>query len=172
MSRRLSCCCIVAILLTACSASPQRTPSGDRNLSLQTAREHPAMLRGQRVEWGGVLVESRNLRRHSELEILAYPLLSNGRPDLRARPTGRFLGVRQGYLETIEYAAGRLVTVSGPLAGVRYGHIGDSTHTLPLVEIADIELWRHDPPAHDRPRIHFGISGGNRGTSVGVGVGF
>ncbi len=167
--------CILTIgilLLSACSGSMERAPLGDRHLPLRTAVEHPEEVRGQRVEWGGVVVDSRNLREHSELEILAYPLSGSGRPDLEARPRGRFVALQKGYLESVEYAAGRLVTVSGPLAGLRRGSVGESRQDFPLVEISNITLWEHRQPATTRPRIHFGISGGNRGTGVGVGIGF
>ena len=163
---------ISLFMLSACSPSMQREPLGDRLLPLRTAAELPAEVRGQRVEWGGVLVDSRNLHEHSELEILAYPLSNSGRPDLEARPRGRFLALKKGYLETVEYAAGRLVTVSGSLSGIRQGTVGEAHHRFPLVEITHITLWERGTPPPTRPRVHFGISGGNRGTGVGLGIGF
>lgn len=160
------------MLLTACAATIDHKPLGDRELSPLDAAEGPELLLGRVVEWGGVLVDSRNLRAHSELEILAYPLRSNGLPDRGRRPRGRFLAVQPGYLETAEYAPGRLVTISGPLAGRRQGQVGEARYQFPLVEIEQATLWQDPYPSDTGPRVHFGIGGGSRGSNVGVGIGF
>jgi outer membrane lipoprotein len=158
--------------LSACTTGPERSAQGDRRVVPSAAAERTQELRGQRVEWGGILLDSRNLREDTELEVLAYPLSADGRPDTRGRPQGRFIAVAKGYLETVEYAPGRQVTLSGPLAGTRQVRRGEASYRYPVVEVTDLTLWQREYPGDSGPRIHFGISGGSRGTGVGVGIGF
>jgi outer membrane lipoprotein len=158
--------------LCACTSGPERSAQGDRRVIPSTAAQRMQELQGHRVEWGGILLDSRNLRGHTELEVLAYPLSGDGRPDTRDRPQGRFIAVAEGYLETVEYAPGRHVTLSGPLGGTRQGSRGKVVYRYPVVEVTDLTLWQREYPEDSGPRIHFGIGGGSRGTGVGVGIGF
>lgn len=158
--------------LCACTTGPERSAQGDRRVIPSASAERTQELQGHRVEWGGILLDSRNLRGHTELEVMAYPLSEDGRPDTRGRPQGRFIAVAKGYLETAEYAPGRQVTLSGPLAGTRQGSRGEVVYRYPVVEVTDLTLWQREYPENSAPRIHFGISGGSRGAGVGVGIGF
>lgn len=124
------------------------------------------------IQWGGVIVNNRNLRYSTELEIIAYPLNSNGKPDTSASPRGRFIAINQGYLETVDYAIGRLTTLTGSIKGIRNGKVGDAHYRYPMVRVDRITLWPEDLGVDRKPRIHFGIgvgSGGYSGGSIGIG---
>lgn len=68
---------------------------------------------------GGVIVGLENLKQSTELQIIAYPLARNGRPDTDEPPVGRFIAVSAGYLESGDYARGRQVTVTGEIDRLR-----------------------------------------------------
>ncbi len=162
-------------LLWGCSSAPSRSPAGDRSITPKEVAADAATFAATMVEWGGVIVESQNLQQQTELKILAYPLDSNGRPDLDASPSGRFIAVSSGYLETIDYAKGRQVTLSGKVSGVRDDKVGDADYRFPVVHSTDIQL--RSKSASDRrfwPSLHIGVGGGSGGirTGVGVGIGF
>jgi len=158
-------------LLAGCTAPEQRPSGGDRGLSPQTVVADPQRFRGHLVQWGGQIVSSHNFRDHSELEILAYPLRANGRPDQAKGSLGRFYALRSGYVETAEFAPGELVTVVGPVSGVRVVHSGSQSHPYPELEIQRAYLWKAPEP-YSKPSVHFGIGVGSWGSGVGVGVGF
>lgn len=124
------------------------------------------------VQWGGVFVDARHHSDHTELEVLAYPLDSCGRPRVREAPVGRFLIVRPGYLETADLAPGRQVTATGHLLGSRDGQIGDAPYRFPLVESYQPHFWPEDRRRQSsvRPWVSIGIGSGGRGVGGGVGI--
>jgi outer membrane lipoprotein len=169
LKQALTCLCC-ALLLGAC-ASPRLTPEQAvlRAVSPAMAVAQPGLHQGRRVEWGGILIATHNRQTHTLLEILAYPLRADGRPDLGQQPMGRFLALRQGYLEVLEFAPGRWVTLSGPITGTRRGQVGERDYLYPAVDAHQLRLWPRQPPGQ-APRIHFGFGVGSG--SWGAGVGF
>lgn len=152
----------IGLLLGACATTPTfDTLGADTSLIPAEAAQQQDSLAGRPVAWGGVIIQSTNLQDKTRLEILAYPLDSDNRPDTNASPTGRFLAERPGYLETVNYAPGRLVTVVGPLEGTRTGRIGEIEYTYPVIEVRRMQLWR--PAAEyysSEPQVRFGIGVG------------
>ncbi len=127
---------------------------------------------GKSVYWGGQVVRTINLPLSSEVEIVAYKLSRQGKPDVTSPPLGRFIAVSDGYLESVDYASGRLVSVRGQVEAVRQGKIGQSSYLFPLISVSELKLWDKDN-VQTKPRISFGFSMGSGGHSgVGVGVGF
>jgi len=150
----------IAVSLYACTTDPKRTAL--RILTPNKVITQPDKFKNRMVEWGGILIKAHNKRETTELEILAYPLDSDGLPLHNGSPQGRFIAVRAGYLETVEFAPGRLVTVTGPINGFRYGQIEGAKYTYPSINAQQLQLWPREKSGSE-PRIHFGI---------GVGVGF
>ena len=109
------------------------------------------------VLWGGVLLEASVLDDSSQLEVLAHPLDRRQRPMTARASEGRFLIVVDGYLETIDYAPGRLVTVLGTLGEVREGTVGEATVRYPVVRSDELHLWSGNAGSDERPRFTFGI---------------
>src|SRR5687768_13694507 len=102
---------VAALLLSACASGPQISTEGvDETATPRQAAAEIESLRGGKVLWGGMIVNSTNFEESTRLEVLAYPLDSAQRPRTSAEPTGRFLAIEQGYLETVDYRQGRLVT--------------------------------------------------------------
>ena len=143
--------------LGACATTPEFDTSGiDASITPQRAAVEMQVLQGAPVLWGGVIIASVNLKDATQLEILAYPLGSYQRPDIDNKPLGRFLAVQQGYLETTDYAQGRLITVRGTLSATRQGSIGETEYTYPVVNISQQRLWEKRAD-YGEPRIQFGI---------------
>ena len=65
-------------------------------------------------------------------EVLAYPLDSRYRPDTEDSSLGRFLIIKQGYIETADFAPGRSLSVSGTLQRSQPGQIGEVTYNYLL----------------------------------------
>lgn len=114
----------------------------------------------QPVVWGGMIIEVRNYERHSEFEILAFPLDDRQRPMLEQRDHGRFIAIVPGYVEAADWPMGRYVSLIGRVTGDRRGAVRQAEYVYPEVDVDRMHLWPRDfrKPG---PRI-----------SVGIGVGF
>lgn len=108
------------------------------------------------VLWGGVILSSENLETGTQIEVLSYPLDHLQRPDSRRTATGRFLVVHPDYLETLDYAPGRLLTLTGTLAGMETGKIGSADHQFVKLVPDQVYLWSRSGEDHSPP-ITFGI---------------
>jgi outer membrane lipoprotein len=147
---------IVATLLGAC-ATPYDIGNADPRITpVEAARDVGGML-NHTVAWGGLIAAAKNLKDKSELEVVAYPLDSRNAPDNSAKPTGRFIVVQPGYLETADFAPGRLITVVGTVTETRTGTVGEARYVYPVVVASKLQLWPR--PYRDRrdSNIHFGI---------------
>lgn len=116
----------------------------------------------QPVLWGGMIVEVRNFERHSEFEILAFPLDDKQRPMLEQRDHGRFIAIVPGYVEAGDWPLGRYLSLVGRVTGDRHGAVRQAEYVYPEVAVDKMHLWPRDfrKPG---PRISVG---------VGVGIGF
>lgn len=148
----------VLIMLGGCATGPRyETRQVELGLVPLQVAANPQPYLGHRVLWGGPIVVTRNLPDYTEIEVLGYPLDRAQRPLTRREPQGRFLLRQAGYLEEIDYARGRLVTVTGVLAPAATGRIGEAPYTYPVVLAEELHLW---PPAQRElaePRFHIGI---------------
>jgi outer membrane lipoprotein len=150
-------CLLVAGLLSACATAPKFDTTGvDFSITPPRAVTENTTLQGTPLLWGGIIIASSNLKQVTQFEILAYPLDGNLRPDTGKQPLGRFLAQQQGYLETADYTAGRLMTVSGTLQGTRIGRIGESEYTYPVLQVKQHYLWSRASEEPDTS-VHFGI---------------
>ena len=132
----------LAFALIACAASPNFDTAGiDSSITPHRAVSESQALQDEAVLWGGMVIVSTNLKDKTQLEILAYPLDSSQRPNRRYEPLGRFLATHEGYLETADYAQGRLITLRGVLEGKHTGRVGEAEYTYPVVKINQLHLW-------------------------------
>jgi outer membrane lipoprotein len=150
---------LIALFLAACATGPRfdsRTYS--QSPTPAEAAVDARLWQDSRVLWGGMILNSVNHEDSTELEVLAYPLASGQRPDTSRQPIGRFIVVKDAYLETVDYAQGRLVTIAGPFSTTRDGQVGDARYTYPLVEADDIYLWtRESAAARREPQFSIGV---------------
>jgi outer membrane lipoprotein len=121
----------------------------------------PERYHGLDVVWGGKIVDVRNLVDSTEVQVVAYPLDGGQRPDPNAPTLGRFIVALPGYVEALDFPAGRFVTLRGQVAGSRTLPIDEHDLVLPVVADASVHHWPVNFP-YDEPRMHF---------SFGVGVG-
>lgn len=144
------------LLLSACAGGPKFVMDDvDTALTPKQAVAEAEMHHGKRVLWGGTIINSTNLSGKTRLEVLAYPLDSDHYPQTGQEPYGRFLLFRGGYLETVDYAPGRRISMVGRLDGIRSGKLDQTQYTYPVVLAEQLHLWPKG--GQNKPRIHFGI---------------
>lgn len=157
---------MVALSLAACATSPFEKPTlaqVDRSVSYAQAANTPDSLNNRQVLFGGTIIATRNLARQTEVVVLAYPLDNEDRPDTSAAALGRFIIIQSGYLEPVEYAPGRLLSVVGNLNGVRRESLQGADYKYPVVQAGQSYLW---PVTQERGR-----SGLPSWLNLGIGVG-
>jgi len=151
------------LFLTGCATNPfagHLPPDLDRSITPQQVISGPETLHGQWVLWGGTIVTVHNLKDSTEVAVLAYPVEKSGYPKTSQQASGRFIIRYGGFLDPVDYAPGRAVSVLGRVDGVQQGKIGEAPYTFPVIQADYLHLWRPG----DSPSSHvlFGI---------GVGVG-
>lgn len=145
---------------TGCATTPRFDTTGvDTEITPQAVTRSKDVQHDEEVLWGGVIVNSKNLENATQIEVLGYPLDKEQKPRTDRGPTGRFLARASGYLETADYAQGRLITIRGRLQDTMTGRIGEASYIYPVVDIIDSQLWQPEAVYVEpsRPRVNFGI---------------
>lgn len=162
------------LLLSACAATPAFNTNGvDRTLTPQNVATHPQQATGKQVQWGGIILGTTNLEDRTQVEVLAYPLDANARPQSDGTPQGRFLLEQAGILDSATYAEGRQLTAVGTVTGTRAGKAGDEDVSYPVISARQLHLWpgRESDGVTVFGYIGFGAGGGGD-TDSEVGFGF
>jgi len=163
---------ILLLLLVACASGPAFNTSGvDRSLNPRDVASRVQTATGKTVQWGGVILNTANAKDSTRIEVLAYPLDADERPQTDSTPLGRFILERSGFLEPASYAEGRQLTVVGTVTGTRIGQVGDSDYTYPVITARQLHLW---PAGREREGVGVGGfigigTGGGWGSGVGIG---
>lgn len=133
----------LTFLLSACAypISKGLRTEAKKSPAFTTVLKDPGLFKGDVVIWGGVVVETINHKKGSELVVLETPLDYEGEPKDSEYSRGRFIGVTSGYLDPAMYAKGRKVTVAGNVINPERRKIGEMTYKYPVVEIREIHLW-------------------------------
>lgn len=150
---------LVLALFSACASAPKFDLTGvDPALTPGRAATNIETVRSQRAVWGGVIVASRNLKDATQIEVLGYPLDRNNKPKQNDPPQHRFLVMHPGYLETADYAQGRLLSAVGTVAGTQEGKVGDARYVYPVLNATRLHVWPRESYARQsEPQIRFGV---------------
>ena len=135
---------VILVFMVGCANLPASliTKSKDPITDLTLILQHPQANQGKEVRLGGVIASIRNEQQRTRIEMVAMPLTADGRPILHAQSQGRFIAYINGFLEPIEYAKGRLLTVAGQFSGDQKGKIGKYSYTFPVVQVSGQQLWQ------------------------------
>ncbi|WP_297481374.1 Slp family lipoprotein [uncultured Photobacterium sp.] len=134
----------ILVFMVGCANLPATliTKSKDPITDLMVILQHPQASQGKDVRLGGVIASIRNEQQQTRIEIVAMPLTTDGRPILHTQPQGRFIAYVDGFLEPIEYAKGRLLTIAGQFSGDELGKIGQHPYIFPVVQVSGKQLWK------------------------------
>ena len=144
-------------LLVSCASLPEfDTTAVDDSLTPQSVIADPKNSRGKVALWGGTILETRNLKDITQIEILAYPLNSSHIPLIEKKPLGRFIIKHKGFLEPSTYATGKRLTVLGNIGNMQQGVVGEARYTYSVIQARQLHLWSKDA-GQSNTRFHFGI---------------
>lgn len=135
---------LIFIFMVGCASVPAslQTQTDDPITDLQVLSEDPAVMQHQEVRLGGIIASVKNEATQTRIEIVALSLTSDGRPLLYSKSQGRFIATVPGFLDPIEYAKGRLLTVVGQYAGTEHGNIGEFEYRFPVIKVNGEQIWQ------------------------------
>jgi len=112
-----------------------------KDLSFSEVFKDPDAHKGKVVIWAGEIIEAKNAKEGTLIEILQKPTDFSGAPEELDRSEGRFLVLHPSYLDVAVYSKGREVTVAGEVDGKRTMPLGEIQYKYPLVLAKEIYLW-------------------------------
>ncbi|BCR06893.1 membrane protein [Desulfuromonas versatilis] len=141
--RRICLAALLALALTGCShvLSKEALVEVDPLLEFEQVKSNPERYRERTLVVGGLILDNNVSPEGTELEVLRYSLDRWGWPGDADEAGGRFLARSEKLLDPALYKPGRLVTLSGRVAGSQSRPLQDSTYHYPVFAIGEIYLW-------------------------------
>lgn len=136
---------LVLGLVNGCATIPAPLAGDFPEIQPEQADERSV---GDRVRWGGSIVDTRPGREETCIEVLARQLDRSTRPLETDRTQGRFLACRDGFRDPAVFTNGRELTVVGRLSGFEDGKIGEFQYRYPRVDAEAIYLWSPRADVH------------------------
>ncbi|HFD2077813.1 Slp family lipoprotein [Serratia marcescens] len=164
-----------ALVLSGCVTVPDAIKGSSPSpvTQLSSVQNAPNLFTGAEARFGGTVVNVANEQGRTVLEIAAVPLDSGARPILGEPSNGRLLATVNGFLEPVDFK-GQLVTVVGPITGLKEGRIGMTPYRFVTMNVTGFKRWHLVqqvvmPPA---PMGPWGWRGGPWGPGWGAGYGW
>ncbi|MEO8746644.1 MAG: Slp family lipoprotein [Rhodanobacter sp.] len=128
-------------LLGGCATMPQ--PLQGTYVSVPLASAQQGGEGGQRVRWGGEIIQTEPGPNQTCFYLLARPLDEQARPKLgdAGDSQGRFVACHAGFYDPEVFVRGREMTVTGTLHGIVTKKVGDFDYAYPRIEADIIYLW-------------------------------
>jgi outer membrane lipoprotein len=148
---------VAAALLCGCSPPfpKELIDQVDRGLGFADLIRNPDRFRGKIVMLGGTIVELKNLKEGTRVEVLQRPLDGEGRPEWTDETGGRFLVDVPQFLDAAVYQPGRAVTIIGSVEGARRQPLGEIEYQYPVLTAKQVHLW--SPTTGPRFSIGVGV---------------
>jgi outer membrane lipoprotein len=113
-----------------------------KDITFKKIIEDTDSYKGKIVLIGGIILDSKNTKEGTLIEILQKPADAQGRPKDVDESDGRFLALYDGYLDVAIYNRGREIVVAGQIKGKRVLPLGEIDYAYPLVSIKEIHLFK------------------------------
>jgi len=144
-----------ASVVTGCSPPFPREllDKVEKNVPFAALQKEPEKFTGKLLMVGGTIVDTKNLKEGTQIEVLQSPLDGEGRPALSDQTGGRFLVVTQTYLDAAVFHRGRSVTIIGEVAGSKVQPLGEIQYRYPVLTAKELHLWSPS----SGPRFSIGV---------------
>lgn len=103
--------------------------------------KNPSAYEGDIVLWGGLIIETVNLKEGAEIFVLDTPLDHWEEPAPERYSRGRFIAKTTKFLDPAVYRAGKKITLAGQIVGGKTLPLGEAKYTYPVVVIRQFHLW-------------------------------
>jgi outer membrane lipoprotein len=114
----------------------------DASVSFADLKRAPSEYVGRTVMIGGNVIRAKRTEAGTELEVLQLPTEKEGTlTEERLRSEGRFLAVREQFLDPASLPQGTPITVIGIVKGETTRPLDESDYTYPILEVKHIIDW-------------------------------
>jgi len=146
---------IVAFALAGCSPPfpKELLEKVEKDVPFAALQKEPENYAGKLLLLGGTIVDTKNLKEGTRIEVLQRPLDGEARPELSDATGGRFLVVTQQFLDGAVYHRGRMITVIGAVAPPQVLPLGEIEYRYPVLTAKSMHLW--DP--YSGPHFSIGV---------------
>jgi outer membrane lipoprotein len=115
----------------------------DTSVTFADLKRSPGAYVGRTVMIGGKVIRAKLMETGTEVEVLQLPTATEGGPtEDRLQSEGRFLAVRQAFLDPASLPEGTPITVIGAVQGAATRRLDESEYTYPILEIKHIIDWK------------------------------
>jgi outer membrane lipoprotein len=128
----------------------------DISVSFADLKRAPGEYVGRTVMIGGNVIRAKRTEVGTELEVLQLPTSKEGpQTEDRLRSEGRFLAVREAFLDPASLPEGTPITVIGTVKGETTRQLDESDYTYPLLDVKHIIDWNSIAAQRPRGRISY-----------------
>lgn len=114
----------------------------DTSVSFADLKRAPGEFIGRTVMVGGNVIRAKRTGAGTELEVLQLPNEKEGTlTEERLRSEGRFLAVRESFLDPASLPQGTPITIIGTVKGETTRQLDESDYTYPVLEVKHIIDW-------------------------------
>jgi outer membrane lipoprotein len=113
----------------------------EKNVSFTALQKEPERFSGKLLMLGGTIVDTKNQKAGTQIEVLQKPLDGEGQPAVTDETGGRFLVVTSQFLDDSIYHRGRSVTIIGEVAGSKVQMLGELEYRYPVLTAKGLHLW-------------------------------
>lgn len=125
----------------------------DATVSFAELKRAPSEYIGRTVRIGGNVIRAKRTNAGTEVEVLQLPTeTTGGLTEERLRSEGRFLAVREQFLDPASLPEGTPITVIGIVRGETIRQLDESDYTYPTLEIKHIIDWKSIAAQRGRDR--------------------
>jgi len=148
---------IAASVVAACAPpfSRELLDKIEKNVPFAALQKEPERFSGKLMMVGGTIVDTKNLKEGTQIEVLQKPLDGEGRPEPTDETGGRFLVVTQTYLDAAVFHRGRSVTIIGEVTGSKVQPLDEIAYRYPVLTAKELHLW--SPYAGPRFSVGVGV---------------
>ena len=139
-------CLLTAALMACAPMSQEIRREADASAPFAEIQKDPDRFKGSVVIWGGLIIETTNLKDSTVLKVMQTALDFQKRPSDLDRSEGRFIVVVDRFLDPDIFKKGREVTVGGEVSGKETHPIGEIRYTYPVVRAKEVKLWEKGLP--------------------------
>lgn len=114
----------------------------DSGVSFVDLKAAPANYVGRVIMAGGVVISAKRTKDQTEIEILQLPTEGRGPSTTdRLRSEGRFLAIREEFIDPASVPPGTPITVIGVVKGSTTRPLDDSEYIYPILDIKHLTDW-------------------------------
>jgi outer membrane lipoprotein len=114
----------------------------DDSVAFADLRAAPGNYVGRVIMVGGVVIKAKRMENRTEIEVLQLPTEAGGLSTTeRLRSEGRFLAIREEFLDPATVPPSTPISVVGVVLGSTTRPLDDSEYTYPIIEIKHLTDW-------------------------------